>query len=146
MNKFIGCGNITKDLEIRKTNTGKSVLEFAIACNDGVTKDGNKIVDFINIQAWEKQADTIAQYLSKGDKILIEGKIKTTSYDGQNGKVYKTFVLLDRFEFVGGKVNNTNQSQTTHNEAKNEQYTQYTNDVPTQNGTINFAPDDLPFY
>ena len=101
MNKWIGCGNIIKDLEIRKTNNGKSVLDFSIACNEGKTKDGNDIVDFVNVQAWERQAETIAQYLNKGSKILIEGKLKTTSYDGQNGKVYRTFVLLDRFEFVG---------------------------------------------
>lgn len=143
MNKWIGCGNITKDLEIRKTNTGKSVLDFSIACNEGKTKDGNDIVDFVNIQAWERQAETIAQYLNKGSKILIEGKLKTTSYDGQNGKVYRTFVLLDRFEFVGGKANNTNQPQTGEYEPLKG------HEEPTQTGPLkpsDIAPDDLPFY
>lgn len=139
MNKWIGCGNITKDLEIRKTNTGKSVLDFSIACNEGKTKDGNDIVDFVNIQAWERQAETIAQYLNKGSKILIEGKLKTTSYDGQNGKVYRTFVLLDRFEFVGGKANNTNQPQTGKYEPLKG------HEEPTC-GPIDFDSDALPFY
>lgn len=124
MNKFIGVGNITKDLELKKTPTNKSVLEFTIAIND------QDKVDYINCQAWEKTAEIIEKYMSKGSKILVEGKFKTNSYDGQNGKVYRSFILVERVEFL----------DTKKLEAKKE-----SNDYPAKE-SISIQPDELPFY
>ena len=141
-------GNITKDLEVRRTSTNKSVLDFSVACNEGKTKDGRDIVEFVNIQAWENQAETIAKYFGKGDKIMVEGKIRTTSYDGQNGKVYKTYVQLERFEFCGSRKTRDNAgldepkeepNDTEQNLAKN--FGGYT----TMNEDY-IETDELPFY
>ena len=146
MNKCVLMGNITKDLEVRRTSTNKSVLAFSVACNEGKTRDGKDIVEFVNIQAWENQADTIAKYFSKGDKIMVEGKIRTSSYDGQNGKVYRTYVQLERFEFCGSRKTRDNagleepkETETEQNPAKN--FGGYT----TMNEEY-IETDELPFY
>ena len=148
MNKCVLMGNITKDLEIRRTSTNKSVLDFSIACNEGKTRDGNEIVEFVNIQAWESQAETIAKYFSKGDKIMVEGKIRTTSYDGQNGKVYKTYVQLERFEFCGSR-----KTRDIHVGLETEPKEEPTEDNMAKNfggyTTMNeeyIETDELPFY
>ena len=148
MNKCVLMGNITKDLEIRRTSTNKSVLDFSIACNEGKTRDGRDIVEFVNIQAWENQAETIAKYFSKGDKIMVEGKIRTTSYDGQNGKVYKTYVQLERFEFCGSR-----KTRDIHVGLETEPKEEPTEDNMAKNfggcTTMNeeyIETDELPFY
>ena len=152
MNKCVLMGRITKDLEVRRTSTNKSVLDFSVACNEGKTRDGREIVEFVNVQAWENQADTIAKYFSKGDKIMVEGRIRTASYDGQNGKVYRTYVQLERFEFCGSK-----KTRDIHVGLDTEPvHTEVPNDTE-QNLAKNFGgyttmneeyieTDELPFY
>lgn len=151
MNKCVLMGNITKDLEVRRTSTNKSVLDFSIACNEGKTRDGREIVEFVNVQAWENQADTIAKYFSKGDKIMVEGKIRTTSYDGQNGKVYRTYVQLERFEFCGSKKNFTRDIHVGLDEPKEEPNDTEQKLAKNFGGytTMNedcIETDELPFY
>lgn len=153
MNKCFLLGNITKDLEVKKVSSGKSVLDFTVAINNG------EQTEFVNCQAWEKTADTIGTFLQKGSKILVEGRIKTTSYDGKTGKVYKTFVLVDRFEFVesrqhtnseykGPKAvaagdNSFNYSQESEYE---KNFGQGSGQLLTNNEYTSIKSDDLPFY
>lgn len=106
MNKVIMCGNITKDLEIKSSNSGMSILKFPIALQRIKRDDG---ADFVNCIAFGKTAETINKYLGKGKKILFEGHVQTGSYDDREGrKVYTTDFVIDRFEFVGGNSENNN--------------------------------------
>lgn len=91
-------GNIVKDIELRKTNSGKSVVEFGLALNDG--KDQTT---FVNVQAWEKNADLVSTFFGKGSKILVEGRLSVSSFEYQGQKRTKTLVVLERFEFVDSK-------------------------------------------
>lgn len=169
MNKAIIVGNITKDLELKTTNDGKHVLEFSLACNE--SKDE---VNYIECVAWEKNADNISQYCGKGAKLLVEGKIKTRKWQDQNGNNrYRTFVLVDRIEFMSKPNNYSSQVETRYNEPQNapqrveptpvdnsprEYYPRQTqltdergNDVSgyrsqEPNDTIDINTDDLPFY
>ena len=100
MNKAILIGNVVRDIELRQTQSGKSVTDFTLAINNGK----NKQADFINCQAWERTAEILNQYASKGTKLAVEGSIKTTSYTNKEGiKIYKTFVQVYQTELLGSK-------------------------------------------
>ena len=107
MNKVILIGRLTKDPELRyAAGSGTAVTRFTIAVNRQFKKDE---ADFINCVAWNKTAETIAQYFTKGRPIAIVGHMQTGSYDAQDGtKRYTTDVAVESFEFVGsnGQANN----------------------------------------
>lgn len=92
-------GRSTKDIEIRKTQSGKSVVQFTLAVNRRGKDAG---ADFINCVAWEKTADVLAQYCHKGDRIGIIGRIATRSYDDKitGKKTFVTEIMVDQFEFL----------------------------------------------
>jgi single-strand DNA-binding protein len=98
MNKTISCGNMTDEPKVTTTSTGKKKAEFTLALNR--MNDG---ADFPRFVAWEKNAENIEKWCHKGTKLLVEGHIQTGSYDGKNGKVYTTDIIVERFEFVGKK-------------------------------------------
>lgn len=126
MNKVIILGRITKDIELRQTQNGKSVSSFTVAVNRG--KDMPS--DFINCVAFNKAAEIISQYFGKGSQILIEGNIKTGSYEAQDGsKRYTTDVWVERFDFVDSKKIE-----------KTEEKPSYENDMEMVDGD-----SDIPF-
>jgi single-strand DNA-binding protein len=79
MNKVIMIGRLTKDPEVKKTSSGKSVASFSLAVSDRYNRDKT---DFINCVAWEKTADYLGNYVKKGNLIAVEGRISTRNYDG----------------------------------------------------------------
>ena len=101
MNKAIIMGRITKDLEIRQTPAGMAVLSFTVAV-ERRTK-GEKQTDFISCVAFGQTAENIGRYFAKGRLILIEGNIKTGSYDKNGQTVYTTDMVVERFDFTGEK-------------------------------------------
>ena len=130
MQRFIGIGNITRNLELKYTTTNKAILETNIAIKRGFTDE----TDFINIQVWGKQAENLAKYCGKGSKIAIDGELRIDSFDGRDGKkVYKTYILVGSVEFLDTKkkenkveekqkaVNNTDVFQDFANEVEIEE-------------------------
>ena len=86
MNKFIGVGNLTKEGELRSTESGKIIYSNSLAMrNDFKNKDGEYDTEFINFSAWGTTAEYLKKYAKKGNKVLIEGRIATRSYDSQDG-------------------------------------------------------------
>lgn len=86
MKKAIIKGRITKDVEIRRTQSGKAVCSFHIACDNGKDKNGQQYpADFIPCVAWGQKADFIQKYFPKGAEILVEGELKTRTYDDERG-------------------------------------------------------------
>lgn len=108
MNKFIGIGRITHDIELRTTNNNKSVCQFTIAINDNC---GDKqTTNYIDCVVWEKRAENLSKYCSKGSRIAIEGKLQTGSYEKSDGtKVKTTRVVADSIIFLGNKSNNSSE-------------------------------------
>lgn len=101
-NTFIGIGNLTKDPDVKYTQgqNPKAVCRFSIAINDGY---GDKQeVNYINIAAFGKVAETCGKYLSKGKKVCVTGRIKTGSYTSQRTgeKVYTTDIIASSVEFL----------------------------------------------
>lgn len=112
MNKVILIGRLTRDPELRfAPNTGNAVVRFTLAVNRRKQKDKEQEADFINCVAFGKTAETIAQYLLKGNQIAVEGNIRTGSYDKEGIKRYTTDVIIKRFNFIGNnKSDNSNQT------------------------------------
>lgn len=95
INKVVLIGRITKDLEIRKTQSNASVLSYTLAVNRNFKKEGQPEADFISCVSWNQQADYLSRYAVKGSLVAVEGRIQTRSYDGQNGRVYITEVITE---------------------------------------------------
>jgi len=97
MNTSILIGNMARNPELRYTNSGKAVCNFTVAVNKGFGKDE---ADFINCVAWEKTAENIANYLAKGKKVAVRGRIQVSSYDKDGEKRYKTEVVAQEVQFL----------------------------------------------
>ena len=112
MNHFVGIGRLTRDPEVRYTQSGKACAKFTLAIDRRKSGDGNQQADFISCVAWEKTAEIISQYVSKGQKIAVEGRIQTRSYEANDGtKRYVTEVVVNSMEFCdnkGGGASTTN--------------------------------------
>lgn len=103
LNRAIIIGNLTRDPEMRAIPSGTKVTSFSVATNR-VFKDaqGNKKeqADFHNVVVFGRQAETAAQYLKKGQSVLIEGRMQTRTWDGKDGeKKYRTEIIADRVQF-----------------------------------------------
>lgn len=105
MNEIILIGNLTRDIEVRYTQTNIPVGQFTVAVNNGKDKDGNdREADFINCVIWEKQAENMKKYTHKGSKIALKGSIKNDNYEDEQGnKKYRTYVLASRVVFLDSK-------------------------------------------
>ena len=109
MNHFVGIGRLTRDPEVRYTQSGKACAKFTLAIDRRKSGDGNPQADFISCVAWEKTAEVISQYCTKGQKIAVEGRIQTRRYDANDGtKRYVTEVVVQSMEFCDSKGGGTN--------------------------------------
>lgn len=87
LNKIILIGRLTRDPELRYTPSGKAVANFSLAVDRGFqSQQGQKETDFIDIVVWEKQAETVANHLSKGRLAAVEGRLQIRSYEAQDGQ------------------------------------------------------------
>ena len=105
INKIVLTGNLTKNPEVKYTQSGKAVAMFSIAVNDGF--GDNQKTYYPNVVVWGKTAETVGNNLVKGSKVGVVGKLTTRSYDNSAGqKVYVTEVVADMYggiEFLGSK-------------------------------------------
>ncbi len=106
-NKVILMGNLTRDPELRVTTNGLSICKISLATNRVFnSQDGERReeVTFVDVDAFGRQAEIISKYMAKGRPILIEGRLKRDSWETQQGeKRSKLFVVLERFQFMGGR-------------------------------------------
>lgn len=166
-NKVILMGNLTKDPRLASIMSGSAVCEFSIAINRRYTVNGQEKeeVCFVDIVVWGKQADSCGKYLHKGSAVLVEGRLKTDSWEDKEGnKRSRLRVAADRVQFVGprseGNYNRTQgdeypeggepaetvrpvrESYPSRNQAKHEQ----SMPVPPQDVFVDAEhEDDIPF-
>jgi len=100
LNKVMLIGNITRDPDLRSTASGQSVASFSVATNrvwkDPSSGERRESAEFHNIVAWGKLAEICGQYLKKGSKIFVEGRLQTRSWQGQDGnKRYTTEIVME---------------------------------------------------
>ena len=137
MNKVVLAGRLTKDIEVKYTQTGKAVARFILAVNRRVSKDKEKQqADFIPIIVWNKLAEVCSKYLTKGSQILVEGHLQTRDYMAQDGsKRYVTEVIAQKLEFMGSKV--TAGNEQLQNQEQNISQEEITQDTATD--------EEIPF-
>lgn len=102
MNKAILIGNVGKEPEIRKTQSGISVANFSLATSKKIK--GEDKTEWHRIVAWDKLAEIIEKYVHKGDKLMIEGEIETRDYEKDGQKFYTTEIRAWNMEMLGGKA------------------------------------------
>jgi len=100
-NKVILAGNLTRDPEIRYTTNGKAVTRFSIAINSrSKQKD---FVEYVNLVAWNELAEVANNYLRKGAAVLVEGELRTSSYEKNGERRYATDVVIRTLQFLSPK-------------------------------------------
>ena len=113
LNKAMIIGNVVRDTEMRTTPNGQNVTSFSVATNM-VWKDSNgekqEKVEFHNVVAWRRLAEITDQYLKKGSKVYIEGRLQTRNWDDPNGvKKYRTEIVADNMIMLDNKSSNSNE-------------------------------------
>ncbi len=136
-NKVILCGNVGKDPEVRTTPAGQTVATFSLATSRRWRdRDGNKEeqTEWHNIVVWGKTAEVADKYVRKGDKLLVEGRLQTRSWEDRTSgeKRYKTEIVCESLQMLGSK----NGGSKGGNGAS---------DGPDNSDMAAGADDDLPF-
>lgn len=102
MNTINLIGRIGKDIELKATESGNSYVRFSLACN---RMDKNKTTDWFDLIAWNKTAEIISQYCSKGKMIAVTGQMQIRSYTDNEGKNRKAYeVMVNSLEMLGGEA------------------------------------------
>ncbi|WP_160693450.1 single-stranded DNA-binding protein [Clostridium sp. C2-6-12] len=107
MNKVYLIGRVTKDLEVQHYGSNeRSYVKFTLAVDEYNPTTKEKSANFINIVAFDRKAEILSQYISKGYKLSIQGKLRTGIYlDKHNEKKYTVDIILDDFDFIDNKPN-----------------------------------------
>lgn len=130
MNKVELIGRLTKDVDVRYTQTTNTlVANFTLAVNRRFAKEGQQQADFINIIAFAKTGEFCEKYFSKGQQVAVVGRIQTRNWDDDQGqKHYATEIIAEEVYFAGDKKRSTESTEQAEN-----------SDFET------FSGDDLPF-
>lgn len=102
LNKIIIIGRLTRDVELRFTQTGKAVANFTVAVDRPFKNaNGEKEADFIPVVVWGKLAENCSNYIGKGRLVAVDGRLQTRSYDGNDGqRKYITEIVADTVQFL----------------------------------------------
>lgn len=126
MNKLILTGRFTKDPEIRVSGN-VTIAKFSLAVDRKYKRDGEPEADFFNCTAFNKTAEFIEKYCTKGMKMIIEGRVQNDNYEKDGVKHYSVAVIVENIEFAESK-----KSGTTENKAVEAEF-------------VNVSSDELPF-
>ena len=152
-------GRLARDPELRQTTTGKNVASFRIACDRGRRDaNGQSQADWIDVVAWDRQAEFVCKYFQKGSLIAIEGSLQTRQYQDKNGNNRTAVeVVANNINFAGSKNSNAGGGANYQNNSAPA----YQNAAPARPAAVEAAPshsagnaddfaviddsDDLPF-
>ena len=158
-------GRLTKDIELKYTQSGTAVASFTLAVNRSFKNDaGEYEADFINCVIWRKGAENLANFTRKGSQIGIEGRIQTRNYDNQQGqKVYVTEVVVNNFhlleprnvteqrpagqqqQYQGNGYQNNNYQQQQQPQQQQYNYNYGHESALAEGRPVQVNQDDLPF-
>lgn len=147
MNKAIIIGRLTRDPEMRTTQSGINSTSFTVAVSRNYSgANGERETDFINCVAWRNQAENIKKYCVKGTQVAVEGRIQTRSYDANDGtKRYVTEIVADNVTFLGSRGGNGS-SESNFVGDSNIATTDISEDPFKDFGDeVALSDDDLPF-
>src|SRR3989344_5582756 len=156
LNQVFLMGNLTRDPELRQTPTGQSVCGFSLALNrsyKGSDDEWKEVTDYIDIVAWGPLGERVAQYLSKGRRCLVQGRLQSRSWEQDGNKRSKVEVLANDVTFLdsrgtsGGDGTESSYDQTPKDDAKpTPSKTAKKDDVVIEDiGDEPINLDDIPF-
>jgi single-strand DNA-binding protein len=131
-------GNLGADPETKFTPSGDCVASFSIAVSDDYTKDGQKVeqTEWVRVVAWRKLGEVCGQYLKKGSKVFITGKMKTRSWEKDGQKHYATEIIASEMQMLDGRPEGQQRPQESKQPAQHK---------PSQQQAPVDSFDDLPF-
>ena len=136
INKVVMVGNMTREPELRRTLSGKAATTFTLALNRIKQSSDGQQADYISCVVWDKIAESVAQYCSKGSKVGVVGHLQSRSYDNAQGqKVYVTEVVCEQVDFINTRNQENNAQQQVENDPFNQSLDQ----------SYNIMDEDLPF-
>lgn len=157
MNSVQLIGRLTKDIDLRYTQSGTAVGSFNLAVERNFKNaDGERETDFIRCQIWRKAAENLEKFTSKGSLIGIEGSVQTRNYENNQGqRVYVTEINVENFTLLESKKDSQNNQMANDYSSQNATDSNYTQsnqnnsqgnlNANANGGSINVTDDDLPF-
>ncbi len=146
INKVILIGRLGKDPEVVNFESGTKKVSFSLATGESYTnRNGEKVenTEWHNVVMWRKLAEIAEQYLSKGDPVYVEGKLRTRSYDDKDGnRRYITEVEVENLSMLGSRSDRSNESNANATPPPPARPNKQSNNTPTDD--VSFE-DDLPF-
>lgn len=138
INRVVMVGRMTRDPELRRTGSGAAVTSFTLALNRNYNSADGQQADYISCVVWNKVAENVVQYCSKGSLVGVEGRLRSRTYDNAQGqRVYVTEVVCDSVQFLETRAqrerNQSSMNQGMMNQKPMDQYSQ-----PAQPQTNNF--------
>ncbi|CDN24574.1 single-stranded DNA-binding protein [Lacticaseibacillus rhamnosus] len=144
LNSVALTGRLTKDVDLRYTQSGTAVGSFTIAVDRQFrSANGNRETDFISCAIWRKSAENLAKFTHKGSLIGVEGHVQTRTYDNAQGnKVYVTEVIVDNFALLEPRQTSQDSQQRSSN---NPAAASEDNGFANNSQPVDVSDDDLPF-
>ena len=153
INKVMITGNLTRDAELRTTQGGTSILSFGVAVNDrrrnAQSGEWEDYANFVDCTMFGKRAESVGQYLVKGTKVAIEGRLRQSRWQDQNGQNRSRLeVVVDEFEFMSSRNQSQGQggyqNQGGYDQPAQQQRSAATN-YPEAPAPAAYNDEDIPF-
>ena len=152
INRVVLVGRMTRDPELRRTGNGAAVTSFTLALNRNYNSADGQQADYISCVTWNKVAENVEKYCSKGSLVGVEGRLRSRSYDNAQGqRVYVTEVVCDSVQFLETKPRDKYEEQQYHSQStynpnqyqqpQNQQQDSFMNENPS----FNIMEDDIQF-
>lgn len=150
INSVVLVGRMTKDPELKYTQSGVAVCRFTLAVNRPFSnQQGQREADFVNCVTWRKQAENTANYLRKGSLAGVEGRIQTSNFEGKDGnRVFMTEIVADSIQFLEPRSARSNSQENNYQSSQPEQKQSYNHQSDPFNNDgapLEVSDDDLPF-
>jgi single-strand DNA-binding protein len=147
INNVVLTGRLTRDVDVRFTQSGTAVGSFSLAVERNFKNaQGERETDFINCVIWKKSAENLAKFTSKGSLIGVEGNIQTRNYENQQGqRVYVTEVLVNNFSLLESKKDSGQQTNNYYQQKQSDPFAGKQSSFGINDNTLTVSDDDIPF-
>ncbi|MEE0967481.1 MAG: single-stranded DNA-binding protein [Bacilli bacterium] len=123
MNRVVLVGRMTRDPELRRTGSGAAVTTFTLALNRNYQSNDGQQADYINCVVWNKIAENVEKYCSKGSLVGVDGRLRSRSYDNAQGqKVYVVEVVCDSVQFLETRAARERQQQMQQPQVRQDDF------------------------
>ena len=149
INRFVGVGRLTRDPELRRTGSGSAVTSFTLALNRNFNSADGQQADYIPCVVWNKVAENVEKYCSKGSLVGVEGRLRSRTYDNAQGqKVFVVEVICDSVQFLetrAARERNEEKINDAFDSMTDQEIRSLQNDYPNPSNGFDISEDDIQF-